>query len=339
MAPNSELKNLIAQFSSVPKVSGVDLTGRNVIVTGGSGGLGLESALVFAKLNPARLIITARSLESGGKAVEQIFKATGYRCETWVLNLMDLKSVEAFATKAKTELERLDVLLSNAGVAATQYIVSAHGYESGCQVNNISNSLLCLLLLPLLIQTATLPPPIGSKSPKFTPRITIVSSVLHYKVKTLPVLGAGEEGRTLELMSEKKRFSNDTYQDTKAINLLNAQTLISLLPPVKDGNPTVLINTVDPGFCDTGILRTASGFFRIGVAIATALVARTAEAGARNLVYASLKETSQGAYIATCKEQEAGDFVIGEKGRQVGAMIWEEMKSIWMKEGIVYLFM
>lgn len=31
----------------------------------------------------------------------------------------------------------------------------------------------------------------------------------------------------------------------------------------------------------------------------------------------------------------AGDFVIGEKGRQVGAMIWEEMKSIWMKEGIV----
>jgi len=78
-----------------------------------SRGLGFESAVAFAKLNPARLIITSRSpLESGKAAVEQILHLTGYKAEVWTLDLMNLKSVESFATKAKTELERLDIFVS-----------------------------------------------------------------------------------------------------------------------------------------------------------------------------------------------------------------------------------
>ncbi|KAL7413989.1 hypothetical protein BDY24DRAFT_414689 [Mrakia frigida] len=62
---------------------------------------------------------------------------------------------------------------------------------------------------------------------------------------------------------------------------------------------------------------------------------QTPEVGARNIVYGCLTQTSQVAYIASCKEEEPGDFVISSKGRKMGAMIWEERKAIWMKEGVL----
>ena len=52
MAPKSEIRNLIAQFTTVPQVTGVDLTGRNVVVTGGSGCVtGFPHSLLVPRLS------------------------------------------------------------------------------------------------------------------------------------------------------------------------------------------------------------------------------------------------------------------------------------------------
>ena len=52
-----------------------DLSGKNVIITGGNSGLGLGTAIEFAKMN-ANIIITVRSDEKGKKAIQQIYKVS-----------------------------------------------------------------------------------------------------------------------------------------------------------------------------------------------------------------------------------------------------------------------
>jgi len=55
------------------------------------------------------------------------------------------------------------------------------------------------------------------------------------------------------------------------------------------------------------------------------LIARTAEAGSRNLVHAALwgsKEDINGKYVNRCKVEEESDFAISKKGRQLEEKIW-----------------
>ena len=64
-----------------------------------------------------------------------------------------------------------------------------------------------------------------------TPHLTITASGLQYQIKTLPGLGPGEEGRTLELMSEKKYFKRQTYQESKGEQLFLIE-IFSLKSPL-----------------------------------------------------------------------------------------------------------
>ena len=58
------------QWTTVPPVAQVDLTGKTVIVTGANNGLGFEAAKHFARMNPAKLILACRSKERGLAALE-----------------------------------------------------------------------------------------------------------------------------------------------------------------------------------------------------------------------------------------------------------------------------
>lgn len=74
--------------SSIP-----DLTGKVAIVTGGSGGLGLETCLHLAS-HGAKVFLAARSEEKGTKAVKEIQNATGNQnVELLLLNLADINEV------------------------------------------------------------------------------------------------------------------------------------------------------------------------------------------------------------------------------------------------------
>lgn len=147
-------------------------TNKTIIVTGSNTGLGLEAARHFVRLDAAKVILAVRSLERGAaakKSIEASEKNKEGVVEVWPLDLEKYDSVEAFAKKAEG-LERLDVLLENAGIARKYWSV-AEGNESTITVNVISTYLLGLLLLPKLRETAE---KFGTQT-----HLSVVSSEVH----------------------------------------------------------------------------------------------------------------------------------------------------------------
>ncbi|MBC9717551.1 SDR family NAD(P)-dependent oxidoreductase [Streptomyces sp. TRM66268-LWL] len=115
-------------------------TGRTVIVTGGSSGLGAEVVRALCAAG-AQVILTCRD-ERRGRAVAQ--SVDRREPEVHRLDLADLKSVRAFAET----LERpVDVLVNNAGVMAVPYSVTADGFEQHIGTNHLGPFALTGLLL------------------------------------------------------------------------------------------------------------------------------------------------------------------------------------------------
>ena len=152
-----------------PKRQYVDQT---IIVTGSNVGLGREAARHFVRLNAAKVILAVRNLEKGETAKQSIEESEGRKdvVEVWELDLASYESVKRFARRAEG-LERLDVLLENAGIY-TENFSRAEGSESNVTVNVISTFLLAVLLLPKLRETAV--------TFYVVPRLVIVSSFVHY---------------------------------------------------------------------------------------------------------------------------------------------------------------
>lgn len=136
--------------------------GRTFIVTGANTGLGYEAAKHLVLAGAAKVIMACRSLETGEKARKEIFDAitssssssTHIILEAWPLDLSSYASVTAFASRASRDLDRLDVVIQNAGIAASDPSHFAEGHRLTTTVNVLGTTLLGLLLLPKLTETA-----------------------------------------------------------------------------------------------------------------------------------------------------------------------------------------
>ena len=129
--------------------------GQTIIVTGSNTGIGLEAARHIVRLGAAKVILAVRSCERGTAAAKSIVASTGRAgvAEVWELDLASYESVRAFAERATTELDRLDVVIENAGLYTHQF-ERAEDNERTITVNVISTMLLAVLLLPKLRETA-----------------------------------------------------------------------------------------------------------------------------------------------------------------------------------------
>src|SRR5271154_1508588 len=123
---------LYSQFLFTPPYPTHDFSGQTVIVTGSNVGLGFEAARHFARLNCAKLILAVRNTSKGEAAKESILtttKRTDDCIEVWPLDLLSHESVKAFAKRAQS-LERIDVLLENAGIAGLPKFSLHDGFET-----------------------------------------------------------------------------------------------------------------------------------------------------------------------------------------------------------------
>ncbi len=106
-----------------------DMTGRHVLVTGGSSGLGRRTAAALADAG-AHVILTSRSLERADEAAAEITAndpagtATGAAVDTG-----DLQSVRALAQRLRSETPKIDVLIHNAGALSDEYRTNDAGME------------------------------------------------------------------------------------------------------------------------------------------------------------------------------------------------------------------
>ncbi|APR82790.1 Short-chain dehydrogenase/reductase SDR [Minicystis rosea] len=126
-------------------LAGIDLAGKNVVVTGGHAGLGLEVTRALAKAG-AFVTVGARDPERAARAVAGI-----QRVEVGQLDLLDPKSIDAFTTRWLDTQRPLHILVNNAAALPSKTRVQdARGYEAQFATNHLGHFQLTLGLLPAL---------------------------------------------------------------------------------------------------------------------------------------------------------------------------------------------
>lgn len=133
-------------------LSGVNLKGKRVLVTGVSAGLGVETARSLAA-HGAQVVGTARDLKKADAATVEVKKdaaANGGSFEVVALDLTSLKSVRACADGLLKKDEPFDVIIANAGVMATPFGHTEDGFETQFGTNHLSHFVLVNRIAPLL---------------------------------------------------------------------------------------------------------------------------------------------------------------------------------------------
>ena len=133
-------------------LSGVNLKGKRILVTGVSAGLGVETARALAA-HGAQVVGAARDLGKAEVATAQVRNAAaagGGTFEMVALDLANLKSVRTCADTLLARGEPFDVLIANAGVMATPFGHTADGFETQFGTNHLGHFVLVNRIAPLI---------------------------------------------------------------------------------------------------------------------------------------------------------------------------------------------
>ncbi|HLW51226.1 MAG TPA: SDR family NAD(P)-dependent oxidoreductase [Candidatus Angelobacter sp.] len=133
-------------------LSGIDLRGQRILVTGVSAGLGVETARSLAA-HGAQVVGAARDLAKARTATEQVRKDAangGGSLELVELDLADLKSVRACADGLLAQGNPFDVVIANAGVMATPFGHTADGFETQFGTNHLGHFVLANRIASLI---------------------------------------------------------------------------------------------------------------------------------------------------------------------------------------------
>ncbi|KAK0443292.1 hypothetical protein EV421DRAFT_543423 [Armillaria borealis] len=339
MAPRTREQWVADQTRPMPAVVTADLSGKTLVLIGANAGLGFEAAKHFAKMNPSRLVLTARDEAKGKDALTRIQKETGYtKAELWIIDLANFSSIVAFADRAERELERLDIFVENAGMATWEY-EQVEGWERtyvassingrgltgflSLHTNNLGPGLLAIRMIPKLLETA--------RKHSVVPRLVIVASDVHYRTTIEKDVIAGPS--ILAKLSDKdyctKEVMDHRYFDSKLLNVLFARSLQLHVP----SSPAITVNSVNPGFCHSGLRTTIPAEEAETMRKEEEELCFTTEEGSRQLVYGAVgsqddEEKLRGKYIQMSEVVEESDFVISEDGKIVQDKVWGEMLDI-----------
>jgi NAD(P)-dependent dehydrogenase (short-subunit alcohol dehydrogenase family) len=189
--------------------------GKNVVITGASSGIGKVTAVELARLG-ARVHLICRDRARGEAALAEV-RAAG-DAELVIADLAVQSEVRA-AAEALAKLDRIDVLVNNAGLILMERRLTSDGIEATFAVNHLAYYLLTHLLLPQLKNAAP-------------SRIVNVASNAHFR------------GRLdLDAAIEGKNFRGfDTYCASKLANVMWSYALARRL----EGSG-VTCNSLHPG--------------------------------------------------------------------------------------------
>lgn len=133
------------------------MTQRTVVITGGTGGIGFQSALGVARTG-ARVLVTGRNPERGEEAVQRLVDGSGSdQVELVVGDVSSIAGIDALATALCERTDRIDVLVNNAGYLGSELRTSEDGVELHFAVNVLAPWRLTRALLPALKASAREP--------------------------------------------------------------------------------------------------------------------------------------------------------------------------------------
>ncbi len=248
-----------------------DQTDRTVVITGANGGLGLETALAFARKG-ALVVLGCRDTERGDSARQAVeHEATGAAPVLQQLDLADLDSVARAAEELGGSLERIDVLINNAGVMALPERRTAQGHEMQFGTNHLGHFALTARLVPLL-----------TAAPEA--RVVTTSSHMHRIGKM--------RWDDLDWNRSYRRWP--AYGQSKLANLLFAMELDRR---ASAAGAHVSSMAAHPGYASTGLQKVGprmSGRNLMAAAtdVANMIIAQSAEMGALPQLFAATSPTA-----------------------------------------------
>ena len=209
---------------SLPKNN---LSGKICCVTGGTSGIGKETALGLARLG-AIIILPARNLELAEAVKQEIIEKTGnINIDCMPCDFVSFASIRSFVAAFLAKYDRLHILVNNAGIMKPTRQISHDGIERTFAVNHLAPFLLTTLLLETIKRSAPA-------------RIINVSSD-GYKSGTIDFD---------DIEGKQKYTAFRAYSQSKLANILFTRKLASML--VGTG---VTVNALHPGMTATNFLK------------------------------------------------------------------------------------
>lgn len=238
--------------------------------------------------------------------------------EVWQLDMLDYASIQAFADRVRTEIDRLDYAILNAGVMLNSFAKSSYGWETSLQVNLLSTTLLALCLL-LKLKANTLP--------GFTPVLEIIGSGTHYIPSRMSVSEADKPSQDpLQVFNTEKNFNGmgGQYAITKLF-LMYVYAHLSAMGTSGNGvKPSVFVQVVCPGYTQSGLgSGDASGPLLVVSNAMKAAVARSTEKGARTYIAGlTLGEKGHGKFWQYDRIQPAAPLLVDCKASDRQERVW-----------------
>jgi len=209
-------------------VAGLDLSGKTIVVTGASGGLGFEQARVLAGAG-ADIVMAARNPAKNADAAARIRAGQpDAKLSLVTLDLAEPASVRRAAAEILAAHPKIHALINNAGIMGGPFQTNSQGVELHLATNHIGPFLLTNLLLPALQAAAP-------------SRIVNLSSAGH----RMPGFDLDDLN-----FADRDYIYHSAYCQSKRANVLHAVALTKRL-----AGSGITANAVHPGAIRTEVFR------------------------------------------------------------------------------------
>ncbi|MEZ5503694.1 MAG: SDR family NAD(P)-dependent oxidoreductase [Halioglobus sp.] len=265
--------------------AGVDLTGKNALVTGANTGLGRETTRVLA-LRGARVTMACRDLDKAERARRAIVETSGGRIRDEQLDLLelDLNSLERTRRAAGifTRWRRpLHLLVNNAGIMIPMERRTADGFEAHLGINHLAHFLFTNRIVDALAAAGRA-------------RVVVVSSLAMGMATLTPELK--------DLNWEQRTFRGfPSYGDSKLMNVMFAREFQRR--HAADG---MVANALHPGLITTELARDQPPIFAVA-GLFMLPFSKSVPQGAATSVYVATSpdyEQRGGLFFSDCRERK-----------------------------------
>ncbi|KAF9672036.1 hypothetical protein SADUNF_Sadunf12G0112600 [Salix dunnii] len=271
--------------STAEKVThGINASGLTAIVTGASSGLGSETTRVLA-LRGVHVIMGVRNMAAGRDVRDAIVKEIpAAKVDFMELDLSSLASVRKFASDFNSSGRPLNLLINNAGIMATPFMLSKDNIELQFSTNHLGHFLLTSLLLDTMKKTA--------RESDIEGRIVNVSSESHRSPYP--------EGIRFDKINDQSGYKKFlAYGQSKLANVLHANELTRRF---KEDGIHITANSLHPGLIATNLFR-HNMILANDNPIRARLVLKNVQQGAATTCYVALNPQVKGAsgeYFSGC---------------------------------------
>ena len=277
----------------------------NILITGGTSGLGYRTAQVLGKEIKNKIILIGSNQKKGELSVENLIKITSNENISFMqYDLSSISEIKLLAEKLKDT--KIDILINNAGALFFSRKESVDKIEKTFALNHLSYFILTNLLLKY-------------KVIKNGGRVVNVASGAHKGVKI--------DFNNLEMKTNYNGWIS--YKKSKLCNILFTKSLSELTKKNK-----ITVNCLHPGFVKTQFGKNNNGLATLAIKLLMNFFAISVEEGAETIIFLATDNSVKnitGKYFYQSKIKEPSIFAQNQKDAD---LLWEKSLSIVKNKGL-----